>query len=110
MNPAIPREKVNWQPAINSEACIGDRLCVEFCRNDVFRWDEENQRPVVEHPLNCVLGCDSCAQQCPVEAITFPSKEELRNQLRVLRAQARPLAPLSTASGQALVQQDPSDL
>jgi ferredoxin len=37
-----------------------------------------------------VIGCDSCAQQCPVEAITFPSKEDLRKQLRELRAQAQP--------------------
>jgi NAD-dependent dihydropyrimidine dehydrogenase PreA subunit len=86
MNPNIPREKVTWHPVINIDACIGDRVCVEFCKNDVFVWDEDHQRPVVQNPLNCVLGCDTCAQLCSVEAITFPSKDDLRRQLRELRA------------------------
>jgi NAD-dependent dihydropyrimidine dehydrogenase PreA subunit len=90
MNPNIPRELMNWHPTVNYDACIGDRLCYDFCRNDVFIWDAENQKPIVQTPLNCVIGCDSCAQQCPVEAITFPSKEDLRKQLRELRAQAQP--------------------
>lgn len=92
MNPNIPRDHVNWHPTINYDACTGDRACYDFCKNDVFLWDEAKQQPVVQNPLNCVIGCDSCAQQCPVEAITFPSKEELRKQLRELRAQA-PASP-----------------
>jgi len=35
-----------------------------------------------------VLGCDSCAQICPVEAISFPDKDELRASLRKLRQEA----------------------
>ncbi len=89
MNPNIPREKVNWQPAINYDACIGDRLCYDFCHNGVFTWDDDKQQPIVRNPLNCVIGCDSCAQQCPVEAITFPDKDDLRAQLPELRAQPR---------------------
>jgi NAD-dependent dihydropyrimidine dehydrogenase PreA subunit len=89
MNANIPRERVNWQPAINYDACTGDRACIDFCKNDVFVWDEENRRPIVQEPLNCVIGCDSCAQICPVEAITFPSKDELRASLRRLRAESQ---------------------
>jgi NAD-dependent dihydropyrimidine dehydrogenase PreA subunit len=92
MNPNIPRDKVNWQPTINYEACTGDRACYEFCKNDVFVWDDELKHPIVQNPLNCVIGCDSCAQICPVEAISFPSKDDLRKQLRDLRAQAQPTA------------------
>ena len=89
MNTKIPREKVNWHPTINYDACTGDRLCFDFCHNEVFLWDEDKQQPIVQNPLNCVIGCDSCAQQCPVEAITFPSKDGLRKQLREVRALAQ---------------------
>jgi len=99
MNPNLPRERITWHPIINYDACLGDRLCVDFCANDVFLWDEEKRRPIVQHPLNCVVGCDSCAQQCPVEAITFPDKEELRASLRRRRAetqQARAEQPVNS--------------
>ena len=83
----IQREEISWFPTINYEACLGDRLCYDFCKNGVFSWDEERQRPTVEAALNCVVGCDSCAQLCPSEAITFPSKERLRATLRRLRSE-----------------------
>jgi NAD-dependent dihydropyrimidine dehydrogenase PreA subunit len=104
MGTNLPREKISWFPTINVDACLGDRACYEFCKNDVFVWDEENQRPIVQNPTNCVVGCESCAQLCPSEAITFPSKEELRATLRRLREEmkrdqeAAPAAP--AGSGQ----------
>jgi NAD-dependent dihydropyrimidine dehydrogenase PreA subunit len=81
----VPRDRVNWHPMINYDACIGDRLCYDFCKNDVFLWDDDKNHPVVQNPLNCVIGCDTCGQLCPVEAITFPSKEELRVTMKRLR-------------------------
>jgi NAD-dependent dihydropyrimidine dehydrogenase PreA subunit len=86
MHPNIPRAMVTWHPTINSDACTGDRACIDFCKNGVFGWDEQQKHPFVQNPLACVLGCDSCAQICPTEAITFPSKEELRAQIKTLRA------------------------
>lgn len=89
MNPNIPRDKVRWHPTVNYGLCIGDHVCVDFCPNDVFAWDEDQKHPVVQHPQHCALGCDSCAQLCPAEAITFPSKAELQAQLHELLRQAR---------------------
>jgi NAD-dependent dihydropyrimidine dehydrogenase PreA subunit len=87
MNPNLPREKITWRPSINYDACLGDRACIDFCQNDVYVWDNENNRPIVQNPLNCVVGCNSCSQVCPVEAISFPDKQELRVSLRRLRAE-----------------------
>lgn len=84
----IPREKIHWFPTINYDTCIADQDCLNFCKSGVFAWEEETARVVVAQPNNCVLGCDSCAQICPVEAISFPDKDELRASLRKLRQEA----------------------
>jgi NAD-dependent dihydropyrimidine dehydrogenase PreA subunit len=84
-----PREKIAWFPTVNNEVCIGDQECFNFCKSDVFKWDEAEARPIVANPYKCVLGCDACMQICPVEAITFPSRQELRQMIR----QAAPRAP-----------------
>jgi NAD-dependent dihydropyrimidine dehydrogenase PreA subunit len=95
---AVPRELVPWYPTIDADACIGDRVCVDFCKNDVYRWDEESAHPVVERPHNCVLGCSACMDLCPVSAISFPSMQELREPLRRLRTQAVAQIPAATAA------------
>lgn len=81
----IPREKIPWYPTINTDLCIGDEECINFCKNDVFEWDEETMHPVVKNPLNCVVGCSACAQICTVEAISFPTMDELRATVKKLR-------------------------
>lgn len=81
----IPRELIPWYPTVNTELCTGDRACFDFCRNNVFEWDEQSGHPVVKNPYSCVLGCDACAQVCPAGAITFPSQEELRATMNRLR-------------------------
>lgn len=78
-----------WHPTIDTAACIGDRLCVEFCKNGVYAFDDLAGHPVVARPQQCVLGCDACAQVCPVQAITFPSRQELRLMVRRNREEAR---------------------
>jgi NAD-dependent dihydropyrimidine dehydrogenase PreA subunit len=82
VNSKVPREKIAWFPTINNDACIGDRECFNFCKNNVFEWDEAEGRPMVANPYKCVLGCDACMQICPVKAITFPSQQELRRMIR----------------------------
>ncbi len=65
--------------------CTGDQECFKFCKNEVFTWDEDNNHPVVANPYNCVVGCQACINVCPVQAISFPTKEELRETMRRLR-------------------------
>jgi NAD-dependent dihydropyrimidine dehydrogenase PreA subunit len=84
---SVPRESIPWYPTVNVDACTGDRACIDFCKNAVFRWDEEGNYPVVEHPYNCVLGCSTCSEICPAEAITFPTLQALRETMRKLRAE-----------------------
>lgn len=89
MNVEIPRKQIAWFPTIDCGLCTKDRACLDFCHNDVFRWNEAEARVDVVNLEKCVLGCTSCAQICPVEAISFPDKEELRRTLLRLRAIAR---------------------
>lgn len=79
----IPREQVPWFPTIYEDLCDGCRKCIEFCPYDVFEWDEERDMPLVVNPLNCVVGCSSCADTCPLDAIGFPP----HSMLETLRGQ-----------------------
>ncbi|HUU12140.1 MAG TPA: ferredoxin family protein [Terriglobia bacterium] len=83
------REKLPWFPKIDYSICLSDLKCLNFCPAEVFEWDRNSGRPVVAHPYRCVPGCDSCAQLCHEKAISFPSKEEFRQAMRRLRADAR---------------------
>lgn len=79
MNPRdVPREKIPWYPTIDVDSCVGCRECYEFCKNDVYEWDEEGNHPVVVHPFNCVVGCSACANVCSGDAISFPSRESIK--------------------------------
>ena len=89
----ISRDKIPWFPTVDSELCAGDQECFTFCKNDVFAWDEENARPIVKNPYNCVVGCQACIHICPVGAIAFPSKEELRATMRRLREEMQAPPP-----------------
>jgi NAD-dependent dihydropyrimidine dehydrogenase PreA subunit len=97
MKAGIPRDRIQWFPTINYDACLADSACLDFCKSGVFEWDQAGARVVVAQPLNCVVGCTSCAQICPAEAITFQDKDELKRTLRELRAEL-------AASGEAVAQ------
>jgi NAD-dependent dihydropyrimidine dehydrogenase PreA subunit len=85
----VPREKIPWFPKIDPDLCIGDQDCINFCKNGVLAFDEDSFKAIVVHPYGCVVGCDSCAKICPVDAIQFQDKDELRATLRALRAEAQ---------------------
>jgi NAD-dependent dihydropyrimidine dehydrogenase PreA subunit len=62
-----------YHPIVDNDTCIGDKECYEICPKSVFDWDEENAKPIVARPDDCVDACVECAKACPVEAITFPA-------------------------------------
>lgn len=68
----IPREDIPWYPTVDTQKCIGCKVCFNFCKHDVYSWDEKNNKPKVSEPFGCVVGCSSCAGLCPQEAISFP--------------------------------------
>lgn len=80
----IPREKLPWYPTVDIERCIGCKNCFNFCKNNVFDWDEENNIPKVVNPYNCVLGCAACANICEEAALRFPTIQEIRDLMKKL--------------------------
>jgi NAD-dependent dihydropyrimidine dehydrogenase PreA subunit len=85
----LPRERIPWFPTIANDLCTGDAECYNFCKNDVIEWDEVSSRPIVQNPYRCVVGCQACVNICDAGAISFPSKDELRQILRQLREELR---------------------
>ncbi|MGD9629371.1 MAG: FAD-binding oxidoreductase [Pyrinomonadaceae bacterium] len=69
----IPRESIVWNPTVDEDACIGCGTCVTGCSRLVYRYDYELRKAVVVDPLNCMVGCTTCANTCPTNAIHFPS-------------------------------------
>jgi CDP-4-dehydro-6-deoxyglucose reductase len=69
----IPREEIKWNPTVDADACIGCGTCVTGCSRLVYRYDYDKRKPVVVDPLNCMVGCTTCANTCPTHALHFPS-------------------------------------
>ena len=73
----VPRDQIHWNPTILEDACIGCGTCVTGCSRLVYRFDFERKKPVVIDPLNCMVGCTTCANTCPTHAIEFPPIESV---------------------------------
>lgn len=72
----IPRDKVNWGPTIDESRCIGCGMCLN-CGKKVFEWKEG--RSTVARFYDCQVGCNTCGNLCPGNAISFPDLKELRD-------------------------------
>jgi NAD-dependent dihydropyrimidine dehydrogenase PreA subunit len=67
----IPREEIPWSPDVSADACIGCQLCYVTCGRGVY--EMEDGVAVAEAPLECAVGCTTCANICPTAAIQFPT-------------------------------------
>jgi NAD-dependent dihydropyrimidine dehydrogenase PreA subunit len=84
----LPRNEIDWFPQINQEKCQPKKcgfVCVKYCPFGVFSI-KENGFVEVSKPYECNVGDESCKFQCPYGAISFPSREELKEMLRKVRA------------------------
>ena len=78
----IPREEIEWHPTVEGSLCIGCGICVLGCGPGVFKFDYDANRPIVANPLNCKVGCVTCANTCPTHAISFPPLTYLHKQYK----------------------------
>ena len=69
----IPRETIPWIPTVNHDKCIGCELCFVTCGRGVYEVHDHKAWP--ERPYDRMVGCTTCANICPVQAITFPDKQ-----------------------------------
>lgn len=84
----IPREKFLGISRLMKRYALGTRNALVFVKTSCSDGMGENQRPIVENPYNCVLGCSACANLCSLRAIRFPSLEEIRALIRKIREEA----------------------
>ena len=74
------REKIDWHPTIDETKCIGCGLCATTCGRAVYKFNYENRKSKVANPNNCLVGCQTCANLCPVQAISFTKESETTRQ------------------------------
>ena len=74
----IDRVSIDWQPKIDESKCIGCGLCITTCGRKVYKFDYENRKSKVVNPNNCMVACQTCANLCPMKAISFAKNDATR--------------------------------
>jgi ferredoxin len=74
----IDRKTIQWNPVVDETKCVGCGLCVTTCGRSVYRYDFENSKSKVVEPSHCMVACNTCANLCPVGAISFTEGETPR--------------------------------
>jgi Pyruvate/2-oxoacid:ferredoxin oxidoreductase delta subunit len=69
----IARDTIPWFPTVNHDKCIGCELCFVTCGRGVY--DVHDHKAWPERQYDCMVGCTTCANICPAQAITFPDKQ-----------------------------------
>ena len=66
----VPSE---FRVVIDKDACLQCGRCVRQCGWDVYRWDEDERRPVPDHS-KC-SACHRCVTYCPGGAISIKKND-----------------------------------
>jgi len=74
----IDRKKIDWYPVVDESKCIGCGMCVTTCNRGVYKYDYEKRKSKVVKPLNCMVACQTCANLCPMKAISFVKDDKTR--------------------------------
>ncbi len=72
----IARETIPWFPTMSHPKCIACELCFVTCGRGVYEVHDHRAWP--ERQYDCMVGCTTCANICPVQAITFPDRALVR--------------------------------
>ena len=62
---------------IDNDRCTRCKTCVHACFVDVFRWDDNAEKPIAAYPEDCVW-CYACEMACPVKCIEVKPVEPRR--------------------------------
>jgi NAD-dependent dihydropyrimidine dehydrogenase PreA subunit len=54
---------------VDEDKCSACKSCFKACWIDVIRWDEDNDKPVIAYPEDCV-ECGFCEVSCKEQALT----------------------------------------
>jgi len=74
----IDRDKIDWYPKIDESKCVGCGLCATTCGRGVYKFDYEKKKSRVANPYNCMVACQTCANLCPMKAISFAEDDKTR--------------------------------
>ena len=69
----IARETIPWYPSVAQDKCIGCELCFVTCGRGVYEVRDRKAHPA--RPYDCMVGCTTCANICPTQAIEFPARQ-----------------------------------
>ena len=72
----IKRSEIDWCPVIDGEKCVGCGICATTCGRGVYKFDYQKRKSKVVNPNNCMVACQTCANLCPMNAISFTKEGE----------------------------------
>lgn len=86
----IQRNKIPWDPIIDSSKCTACGKCVEFCHMQAFKTENvKAKKKTIVNPNRCVVFCRGCEDICPAGAITHPDEEETQKVIDKLKQAQR---------------------